>query len=270
MTKRVFITGGASGLGLALAHCFAEVGYLVCIADINDGRGEIAEADLAKKTTTQYLHCDVQKEADLQAAANWLEVNWDGVDVVINNAGIASAGNIDAFSLEDWQGVVNVNLLGVVRGCKVFTPLLKRLGGGHIVNVASLAGLIHPPKMASYCATKAAVVALSESMSVELDRDNINVSVVCPSFFRTNLFESVKASDADSKALAEKLVSKAKVGADEIASRVFAGIRKGDFYILPHAEARRLWRLKRCLPYRLYRGLMLKASSSMMKGRLPA
>ena len=169
--------------------------------------------------------------------------------------------------MNDWEWIVNINLLGVVRGCKVFTTLMREQGSGHIVNIASLAGLIYPPKMASYCATKAAVVALSETMTLELDPDNIKVSVVCPSFFRTNLAESVRASDPDSQAATQRLVNKAKLGAEEIAGRVFNSIEKGEFYILPHPEGRSIWRLKRLLPFNIYRSRMLKHTARMMTKR---
>ncbi|NKI18024.1 SDR family oxidoreductase [Spongiibacter sp. KMU-166] len=265
--KRVFITGGASGLGKALAECFAKEGYAVCIGDINDERGLEAETELLQLGKAKYLHCNVQQESDLQSAADWLKQEWGGVDIVINNAGVATAGTIDGFSLDDWQWVMDINVLGVVRGCKVFTPLLREQGGGQLVNIASLAGLIHPPKMSSYCATKAAVVALSETLSIELDRDNIAVSVVCPSFFRTNLAESVRASDAGSELMTRKLVNKAKLGAEEIARRVYKGVVRRDFHILPHADSRRLFRLKRLLPFRHYRALMLKQTQGMMRDR---
>ncbi|QQD18545.1 SDR family oxidoreductase [Spongiibacter nanhainus] len=265
MSQRIFITGGASGLGLALAHRFADSGASVCIGDIHTERGSEAEQALAAKATAKFLTCDVQRESDLQAAADWLLAEWGGVDVVINNAGVASAGAIDEFSMADWQWVMDINLLGVVRGCKVFSALMKNQGSGHIVNIASLAGLIHPPRMGSYCATKAAVVALSESMSLELDGDNIAVSVVCPGFFRTNLSESVRASDSSAQVMTEKLVSKAKVGAEEIADAVYTGIVQRDYYIIPQADARRNWRLKRWLPFKRYRQMMLKSTAGMMR-----
>jgi NAD(P)-dependent dehydrogenase (short-subunit alcohol dehydrogenase family) len=266
-SKRVFITGGASGLGRALANRFADAGYSVCIGDVDDGRGAEALAELKAKGTAHYVHCDVTHESALQSAAEWLQSNWGGVDVVINNAGVASAGGISEFSMDDWEWIVNINLLGVVRGCKVFTTLMREQGSGHIVNIASLAGLIYPPKMASYCATKAAVVALSETMTMELDPDNIKVSVVCPSFFRTNLAESLRASDPDTQAATQRLVNKAKLGAEEIAGRVFNSIEKGEFYILPHPEGRSIWRLKRLLPFKIYRARMLKQTARMMARR---
>jgi NAD(P)-dependent dehydrogenase (short-subunit alcohol dehydrogenase family) len=130
-----------------------------------------------------FLPCDVTKETDLAAAAQWLETNWGGVDVVINNAGVAAAGGIADYELPDWEWILDINLLGVVRGCKVFTPLFRRQGGGRFINIASMAGLMNLPKMAPYNASKAAVISLSETLAYELAADNIKVSVVCPSFF---------------------------------------------------------------------------------------
>lgn len=263
--KRVFITGGASGLGRALANCFASAGYKVCIGDVDDGGGIDALRALSEQTTAHYIHCDVTEEQDLQAAADWLSQNWGGVDVVVNNAGVAAVGNIAEAPMADWQWIIDINLLGVVRGCKVFSELMISQGHGHIVNIASLAGLLYPPKMSAYCATKAAVVALSESMSMELDADNVSVSVVCPSFFRTNLASSVRASDPHGAHLTRRLVNKAKLGADEIAQRIFADIEKQKFYILPHQEGVAAWRLKRFLPHAIYRALTLKQTRGMIQ-----
>jgi NAD(P)-dependent dehydrogenase (short-subunit alcohol dehydrogenase family) len=263
--RRVFITGGASGLGRALAERYAQAGAKVCIGDVNDARGaETVQALRGRGVEAHYLHCDVTREADLQAAAAWMQTNWGGADVVVNNAGVAASGAITELSLADWQWIVDINLLGVVRGCKAFVPLLAAQQNGHIVNVASMAGLIHPPLMSAYNATKASVVALSETLKVELAKDHIDVSVVCPAFFRTNLTESARAGDADSSRMMNKLVTKARRGADEIAALVYAGIERGDFHILTHRREARIWRLKRLLPYPLYARMMLKATKQMM------
>ena len=113
----------------------------------------------------------------------------------MNNAGIATGGRIDVESLDEWDRVVDINLMGVVRGCRAFTPLFKRQRSGHIVNTASAAGLVHPPMMSSYNTVKAGVVALSETLSHELHPYGVTVSVVCPSFFRTNLADSIQGDD---------------------------------------------------------------------------
>lgn len=106
---------------------------------------------------------------------------------------MAAGGRIDVLTVEDWRWITEINLFGVVRGCRTFTPLFKRQGSGHIVNTASAAGLVHPPVMSSYNAVKAAVVALSETLTHELGPYGITTSVVCPTFFRTNLASSLTA-----------------------------------------------------------------------------
>ena len=255
--KRIFITGGASGLGRALAERYARAGWRVCIGDLDVER--CADALAAIRVHSPHNHalaCDVTREDALQAAADWLQREWGGVDVVVNNAGVAQMGGIAETTLDDWRWAVDINLLGVVRGCKVFAPLLRTQGGGQLVNIASMAGLVHMPNAAAYNATKAAVVALSETLQLELEPDGIRVSVVCPAFFRTDLARNMRAANPQLEGMTKRLVERARIGADEIAERIFAGIERGDPHILTHPEARRFWRLKRMLPYRWYLALM--------------
>ena len=255
--KRIFITGGASGLGRALAERYARAGWRVCIGDLDVERCADALAAIRVHSPhSQALACDVTREDALQAAADWLQREWGGVDVVINNAGVAQMGGIAETTLDDWRWAVDINLLGVVRGCKVFAPLLRTQGGGQLVNIASMAGLVHMPNAAAYNATKAAVVALSETLQLELEPDGIGVSVVCPAFFRTDLARNMRAANPQLEGMTKRLVERARMGADEIAERIFAGIERGDPHILTHPEARRFWRLKRMLPYRWYLALM--------------
>ena len=263
--KRVFITGGASGLGRALAERYARAGWRVCIGDLHVERGAETVAHLATlHADAHFLRCDVTQEADLAAAASWLELTWGGVDVVVNNAGVAVSGGIDEVSLADWQWIVDINLLGVVRGCKVFTPLL-RSSRGTLVNIASMAGLVSPPLSTAYCATKAAVVALSESLRMELADEGIGVSVVCPAFFRTNLTESLRATTPGVARLTKHLVERAKRDATEIADLVYRGVERGDFYVLTHAEGKRAWWMKRFLPSNLYLRIFGRGTRRMME-----
>lgn len=252
--QRIFITGGASGLGRALAERYARAGWRVCIGD-RDVAGAAETVAALKGPQAEQAHalaCDVTREGDLEAAAAWLRTSWGGVDVVVNNAGVAQVGGIAETSLDDWQWIIDINLLGVVRGCKVFTPLFRAQGGGHFVNIASMAGLVHPPLGGAYNATKAAVVALSETLALELHDDHIGVSVVCPAFFRTRLAEHARAADASSATMVRKLVGKARHGADEIAALVERGVARGDFHILTHREVKVVWLMKRLLPFSLY------------------
>lgn len=251
--KRVFITGGASGLGRALAHRYAKAGWRVLVSDVQAVRAEETLA-LLRSTGAEaaFLPCDVTSEEALKNAAAWLDEHWGGVDLVFNNAGVAVSGRIEDVPLSDWQWILDVNLLGVVRGCKIFTDIFKRQGHGHLVNVASLAGLVHMPLMAPYNATKAAVVALSETLHAELADCGVKVSVVCPYFFRTNLIDGARCSDPALGRTARRLVNEARRGPDEIAALIYQGVARGKAHILTDAVGRGSWRLKRWLPFSLF------------------
>lgn len=257
LKKRIFITGGASGFGFALAEFYAQQGWRVAIGDIQEQAGQQAQQALAQLTSdARFLPCDVTKEADLQRVADTLSEAWGGVDVVVNNAGVAQVGAIETVSLEDWEWIININLLGVVRGCKVFTPIFKQQKQGHFVNIASMAGLLDVPNMSAYNSTKSAVVSLSETLQHELGPSNIGVTVVCPSFFRTNLGSSMRSTVPNMDKTLDKLMSKSDLTATDIAKQVAAAVSQRQFYVLPHATGRRIWRLKRWLPRGLYAKLM--------------
>jgi short-subunit dehydrogenase len=205
----------------------------------------------------------VTREEELRAASEWLASNWGGVDVVVNNAGVAQAGAIEEVSLDDWQWIIDINLLGVVRGCKVFTPLFKRQGHGHFVNIASMAGLLDMPMMGAYNATKAAVVSLSETLHNELADSKIGVTLVCPSFFKTNLADSLRASNPAMRNVLGKLLNRSKVTAEHIADQIFQAVRTREFYVLPHMEGRQAWLAKRLLPRRIYSELIKRQARRM-------
>lgn len=263
--KRIFITGGGSGLGRALALRYAQAGWKVAIGDLNEQGGEAVLAELkALGNEAFFLRCDVTKEADVIAARDAVQQRFGGVDIVVNNAGVAVSGGIDETSAEDWQWIVDINLLGVARGCRVFTPLFKQQGAGWFVNVASVAGLIHPPQMSAYNATKAAVVALSETLYAELLPDGIGTSVVCPAFFRTGLADTARASNARMDAITKKLVNKARVGAEEVADQVFREVGKGTFRVLTHQREARLYYVKRAIPFEWFgKGVMVETKRMM-------
>lgn len=242
--RRVLITGGASGLGLALATAFLERGDRVMIADLApaDERPESIPKD------ARYVRLDVRSEEEWKAAREEIDEVWGGLDVLVNNAGIAQGGRIEMLTEEDWRQITDINLLGVARGCRTFVPQLKAQGHGLIVNTASLAGLVHPPTMSSYTAVKAAVVAISESLRWELEPFGVTVAVACPSFFRTNLASSLNSSDPAAAGFASKLIDRSERGADEIAAEIVAALDLGEFLILPDPDARKSYRGKRLLP----------------------
>lgn len=237
MSRRVLVTGGASGLGAALVDRFLARGDRVLLTD----RAEAYDAPAG----AVYRRLDVTEESDWEAARGWVEQEWGGLDLLVNNAGVASGGRIDVATIGEWQGVIDVNLLGVVRGCRTFTPMMKAQRGGHIVNTASLAGLVHPPAMSSYTAVKAGVVALSETLAYELSPWGIAVSAVCPGFFRTNLASSLHGSDAALDKIATRLIERSPYDAAQIAAEVVKGIDARRMVIVPDKPARRAVLTKR-------------------------
>lgn len=231
MTRRVLVTGAASGLGAALVSAFRAAGDEVLVTDVTDAEG----VDLVLDTTS---------DDDWAAAPAHVERTWGGLDVLVNNAGIAGGGRIELSTIEEWQRIIDVNLLGVVRGTRTFTPMFKQQGFGHVVNVASLAGLVHAAGMGSYNAVKAAVVAFTETTGHELHPFGIKASAVCPSYFKTNLLSSMRGSDQRVGRVVAGLVERSTVTADEVAAAVLAGIANGDDVIVPDEPARQAFALK--------------------------
>jgi NADP-dependent 3-hydroxy acid dehydrogenase YdfG len=254
--KRVAITGGGGGLGRAMAIQFAKQGWKVAIADINArAMQESFDAVIEHGNDSFIQHCDVCQETDFEKLLAKCEARWGGVDVLVNNAGIASLGAIHKESIDSWRRIIDINTLGAVRGCKVFAPAFKKQGGGHIVNIASIAGISCTPHMSSYNATKAAVIALSETLRWELKPANIGVTVVCPSMFRTGLAQSSGFQNEKLKESVEKLMDASKLSANDIAKSVVSAVQKNQFMLLPHKSSRWLWWLKRLSPD-LYQYLM--------------
>ena len=234
--SRVLVTGAASGLGLALVRRFAGRGDDVLATDVADAP--------ALPDRVHFRKLDVRSDDDWEAARDWVESTWSGLDILVNNAGVAVAGRIDNTAMADWELVVAVNLLGAARGCRTFTPMLKKQRSGHIVNVASIAGLVHPPGMACYNATKAGVVGLSETLYHELAPYGVTTSVVCPSFFRSNLAASLRGSDPDVEERAAALIEQSEMSADDVAEAVIEGVDSKDPVILTDDVARASYLLK--------------------------
>lgn len=227
---RVLITGAASGLGAAFADAWEERGATVLRTDRVDAEG---------------IHrLDITSDVDWAAARAHVEQTWGGLDVLVNNAGIAGGGRLDVSGIDEWQRLVDINLLGAVRGTATFAPLFKAQGSGQIVNVASLAGLVHPAGMGGYNATKAAVVALTETTGHELAAHGVTAHVVCPSYFRTNLMAGVEGRDAALTHVMTRLVEDSPTSAADIATAVLDALDAGTELIIPDAAAQAAWGLK--------------------------
>ncbi|MDE9366673.1 SDR family NAD(P)-dependent oxidoreductase [Luteipulveratus sp. YIM 133132] len=225
--KRAIVTGGTSGFGQALVEQLVADGATVLAIDVHE-----QAAEGALPAGVLYRRLDVRDEEGWDELRNWVEATWGGLDLLINNAGIAVGGRIDVTSLDDWDRIVEINLMGVVKGIRAFVPMMKEQGSGHIVSTASLAGLVHAPGMAAYNVVKAGVVALSETLRYELAPWNIDVSVICPSFFRTNLAESLGGKDVEMEETAVRLITQAPRSAQEVAAKAYDAMQRRRFIIL--------------------------------------
>ena len=245
--SRAVVTGAGSGLGAALCDLLAAQGGRIIAADL-----DLAAATVTATRCGSNVHpvqCDVADLHAVERLADQADKLLGGVDLLVNNAGVAVIGQVGVVPIADWRWVIDVNLWGVIYGCHVFVPKLRAQRRGHVLNVASAAGLVAMPTMAPYNVTKAAVVALSETLYADLADDGVGVSVLCPSFFPTNLTRSPRTSvDAKLHGAAMRLVEKGGWTAEQVARSALAGVDAGTLHITPQLDLRWAWRLKRLAP----------------------
>jgi NAD(P)-dependent dehydrogenase (short-subunit alcohol dehydrogenase family) len=260
-TDRVaVITGGAGGIGMAMARAFAARGARLVLADLDETALGRATAELsAAGATVHGVRTDVTKPASVQALADEARRRCGAVHIVCNNAGVATFGEIRTSTHKDWEFTMNVNFWGVVHGVETFVPMLvEQNAGGHIVNTASMAGLVGMQWLGVYCASKFAVVGLTESLHRELKPYGVGVSVLCPMIVATSINQnSVRMRPAELRNPGEEpvLADSGKpvdvpegsmkggvIQADEVARRVVRAIDRGDLYILTHPEQREFLR----------------------------
>ena len=255
--KVAFITGGASGMGLAMARSFAAAGMKVAIADVEQDALDRVKAEFnASNAEVITLQVDVTDRAAMEAAADATEAAFDKVHVLVNNAGVAVGGSLDQMSYEDWDWVMGVNLDGVVNGLQAFVQRIKAHGeGGHVVNTASLAGHFAIPGLGVYTATKYAVVGISETLRADLKQHDIGVSVLCPGVVNTNIFDSGRnrPSHLQGETDTAKMVLSEDVAEPEreqrmaemmaqaldpavVGDMVLHSIQEDEFYIFSHPE----------------------------------
>jgi NAD(P)-dependent dehydrogenase (short-subunit alcohol dehydrogenase family) len=253
------ITGAASGFGREFALLGASLGMRLVLADVQkEALDATAESLRVKGTEVHAQVCDVRKGDQVEALAKAAMERFGAIHLVFNNAGVGAGGLVWESTQADWEWVLGVNLWGVIHGVRIFTPLMLECAKkdpsyeGHIVNTASMAGLLNPPTMGVYNVSKHAVVSLSESLyhDLSLVEAPIGASVLCPYFVQTGISQSHKTRPDDvqsdtaptisqqvSQAVLEKAVSSGKVSAAEVAQRTFDAIREGQFYIYSHPGA---------------------------------
>lgn len=254
---RAVVTGAGGGLGRAFSLELARRRGRVITADIDLAAAELTAAAVRDAGgEAQAVACDVAQLAQVERLVEEAKSAFGGADLVINNAGVAVAGPVAEIPMSDWDWIIGINLMGVVHGCRAFIPHFKAQGGGAILNVASAAGLLCTPQMAPYNVTKAGVVALSETLCAELKEANISVTVLCPTFFQTNIIGASRAANPGQLHVAEKLMARAKVQAPEVAQHALASVDAGELFSLPHSDGSWMWRLKRLAPERFYQTLV--------------
>ncbi len=243
------ITGSASGIGRALAVSLAKRGCTLLIADLNEeGAGRTLEMVGQAGGTGEVFRCDVSKFEDVKRMADHCIDAWGRVDMLVNNAGVATAGIFGDIPIKDWEWIMSVNLWGVIYGCHAFIPAMKRQGSGYIVNVASAAGIISSPEMSSYNVTKAGVISLSETLKSELAPNNIGVTVVCPTFLKTNLLENMRYTDDFQRDFTRTAFDYAKISPEAVAEMTIEAVEKDRLYVLPQLSAKMFWYSKRLSP----------------------
>jgi NAD(P)-dependent dehydrogenase (short-subunit alcohol dehydrogenase family) len=247
---RSVVTGAGGGLGRAFCLELAKRQARLVASDIRPAAAE-ETARLARDAGALEAHavaCDVSRPQEVEALAGEAWARLGGVDVLVNNAGVAACGTVGEVPLADWEWVFGVNQWGVVHGCHFFLPRMKRAGSGHVINVASAAGLLSAPEMGPYNMTKAAVVALSETLCGELSPLGIGVTVLCPTFFPTDIVKNSRGPNEELRRMGEAFMKRSKLDANGVARFALAAADRGKLYAVPMADGLWAWRAKRVIP----------------------
>lgn len=246
--KRAFITGAASGLGKAFAIELAKEGWTIGMADIN-----LKELELAASLIETLGGKSIQFPLDVSDKDQFKKVAEDflskvgGIDLLFNNAGVGDGSVFEDYSLENYEWMVGINQMGVVYGCYYFIKAMKKQKSGHILNTSSAAAIGCAPTMAAYNMTKAAVVAISETLYSELMDYNIQVSCIQPTYFKTNVIQYARGGDIVKKAT-QMFIDRSGLEAEEVAQEILIRAGNKELYIILPKDARKMWMYKRLAP----------------------
>ena len=245
--KVAAVTGAASGLGRAMALAFAGEGMHAALADVDEPGLKSTLNEVQSRGVRAFaMRVDVSRYQEVESFCSKAIAQFGAMHVVCNNAGVSPLGAVWENTLADWQWILGVNLWGVIHGVRAFVPRLLAQGEGHVVNTASVAGLISPPGMGAYNVTKHAVVALSESLyhDLRLRGSPVGVSVLCPAYVPTGIADSERnrprellnpaKSSSKEETMLKKAVASGKLSADDVARAVVAAVKEERFYVLTH------------------------------------
>lgn len=256
--KTAVLTGAGSGFGLECARIGAQLGMNLVLVDVQqDALDKVEQEMTAQGVQVLARKVDVSSAADMQSLADAVQARFGAPHFVFNNAGVGAGGLVWENTIADWEWVLGVNVWGVVHGVRLFTPMMLEAAKkdphyqGHIVNTASMAGLLTAPNMGIYNVSKHAVVALTETLyqDLKLVTDQISASVLCPYFVPTGITQSQRnrpaalpeaqptQSQLIGQAMSDKAVSSGKVSATEVAHKVFDAVASGQFYVYSHPQA---------------------------------
>ena len=251
--KVAVVTGAGSGIGRSLAQELARRGAKGVICDVNTDRIEkvVREIEASGGKATG-LTLDVSEYESVKKAVEDAFATYGRLDYIFNNAGIAIAGEVREFSIDDWRRVLNINLYGVVHGVAAAYPIMVKQGFGHIVNIASVEGLAPFPGSISYVTSKYGVVGLSNALRVEGKPYGVKVSVVCPGYIKTAIWDDCKMVNMNREELLKILNYIPGISPDECARRILRGVERNKATIVITAFAKTFWMLQRASP-----GLML-------------
>lgn len=261
----VVITGAGSGIGRAAAHAFAAEGAIVHVVDLHHAKAQETAGELRLNGSLAWAHeADVRDAKALEALADEVYEQHERCDVLINNAGVGHSGFVQELSLDEWRWVLDTNLWGVIHGVHAFVPrMIAQGGGGHILNTASMAGLMGLPSMAPYSTSKFAVVGLSESLGIELAAHDIFVTAICPGVIDTNIIRAGKL--AGSEALRDRIADfyrKRGIAPQRVAKDMIEAVERRRPVALTAGSSYPALMLKRLSP-RLYRGVAAFAAAKI-------
>ena len=259
--KTLLITGAANGLGRALLQIYAEKGWKLAFTDVDEENGrEIVKQLTQRGVRVEFFPFDVTQASDWSELLARLQANWSQLDLLINCAARLTVGEVGDQELSASREVIETTLLGTIYACETFVPWLKQNSpGGHIVNVASCAGFLGMPWSASYNASKAGIMAYSETLYTELQPCQIGVTIACPGFFASRLLNRAPYTKSELQRAVSHIVGKSAITAETVAASIVEAVESKQLYLMTPFAVRKLWWFKRLAPRRLLNSVQAKA-----------